>query len=216
MNQGTMRPNKAPSNVALVSSCWNEMSTFLRFDWQIQCQKKSRSPRLVWPQCLGFYPGFLPQSPGDAPGDGQTVSPSPTCTRPGPGVMESWTRPTPDISPETPRVSQAPLYYGATRGWNPETLKPREFWQHGKLAFWDTHEKKVHPKLKKQLLGEVQIGYDHTKTCWKYLYIKAARSKRFPHKPRKTDDALQPSYSHNKSQYQPEQEHIKNNCTRRC
>ena len=212
MNQGTMRPNKAPSNVALVSKAAAKrcFCIFWRFDWQIQCQKKSRSPRLVWPQCLGFYPGFLPQSPGDAPGDGQTVSPSPTCTRPGPrshGVM----------SPRKPRgFSQAPLYYGATRGWNPETLKPREFWQHRKVAFWDNREKKVRPKLKKRLLGELQIGYDHTKTCWKYLYIKAARSKRFPHKPRKTDDALQPSYSHNKSQYQPEQEHIKNNCTRRC
>lgn len=62
--------------------------------------KNSRSPRLVWPQCLGFYPGFLPQSPGDAPGDGQTVSPSPTCTRPGP---RSHGRPTPGHPPETPR-----------------------------------------------------------------------------------------------------------------
>lgn len=138
MNQGTMRPNKAPSNVALVSSCCKEMSVFfedLTGMKPIHDTKKSRSPRLVWPQCLGFYPGFLPQSPGDAPGDGQTVSPSPTCTRPGPrshGVM----------SPRKPRgFSQAPLYYGATRGWNPETLKPREFWQHRKLAFWDNHEK---------------------------------------------------------------------------
>lgn len=131
------------------------------------------------------------------------------------GVVESWSH----VPPGNPEVfSQAPLYYGATRGWNPETLKPREFWQHRKLAFWDNHEKGTSQTQETTARRSANWiwWYDHTKTCWKYLYIKAARSKIFPHKPRKTDDALQPSYSHNKSQYQPEQEHIKNNCTRRC
>ncbi len=76
--QGTMRPNKAPSNVALVSLA--EISGISH--GFLMCFGWTRSPRLVLPQCLGFYQGFQPQSPGDAPGDGQTVSPSPTCTRP--------------------------------------------------------------------------------------------------------------------------------------
>lgn len=64
MNQGTMRPNKAPSNVALVSSCWNEMSTFLRFfTGKFNAKKNPGLPGWCGRNALAFTQAFCHKAP---------------------------------------------------------------------------------------------------------------------------------------------------------
>ena len=115
--QGTMRPNKAPSNVALVSLAeirdFSWISHVFRMDqvaqagvatmpWllpRLSATKPRRCSRW-WANCFAISDLYEASQAKHIP-----------VSRP---------QPEGEVS-----VSRAPLYYGATKEWNRETLKPR-------------------------------------------------------------------------------------------